>query len=280
MVQKIILSERDNMTKIASPFKPEAHSQLYWAFNDSFTMIRRNMTHIVNNTDQLLSVVIQPIMFMLLFRYVFGGAINTGGTSYVNFLVAGILVQSAAFGATTTSLGVSTDLTKGIMDRFRSLPMISAAMLIGHTTADLVRNFISSAIMVAVAFAVGFHPQATVVDWLAVVGLLMLFTYSLSWMSAILGLLAKSVEAVQWFGFIFIFPLTFASSAFVPTTGMPKYLRIFAENQPVTHVIEAIRGLLVGTSIGNHGWLAIIWCLGILFISIPMASSIFRKLGR
>ncbi len=261
-------------------FKPEQHSKLYWAFADSFTMIRRNMTHIVNNMDQLLSVAIQPIMFMLLFRYVFGGAINTGGTTYVNFLVAGILVQSAAFGATTTSLGVATDLTKGIMDRFRSLPMLSAAMLIGHTTADLVRNFISSTIMVAVAFAVGFHPQASFLDWLAVIGILMLFTYALSWMSAILGLLAKSVEAVQWFGFIFVFPLTFASSAFVPTNGMPKYLRLFAENQPVTHVIETIRGLLVGTPIGNHGWLALVWCGGILLTSVLIASTIFRRLGR
>ncbi len=261
-------------------FKPEQHSKLYWAFSDSLTMIRRNMTHIINNMDQLLSVAIQPIMFMLLFRYVFGGAINTGGTTYVNFLVAGILVQSAAFGATTTSLGVATDLTKGIMDRFRSLPMLSAAMLIGHTTADLVRNLISSTIMVAVAFAVGFQPHASFVSWLVVVGILMLFTYALSWMSAILGLLAKSVEAVQWFGFIFVFPLTFASSAFVPTSGMPKYLRIFAENQPVTHVIETIRGLLVGTPIGNHGWLALAWCLGILLVSIVIASNIFRKLGR
>lgn len=263
-----------------TPFKPQIHSKLYWALADSLTMIRRNLTHIVNNMDQLLSVVLQPIMFMLLFRYVFGGAINTGGTSYVNFLVAGILVQSAAFGATTTSLGVATDLTKGIMDRFRSLPMLSAAMLVGHTTADLVRNLISSAIMVAVAFAVGFHPQASLTDWLAVVGILLLFTYALSWLSAILGLLAKSVEAVQWFGFIFVFPLTFASSAFVPTGGMPKYLRIFAENQPVTHVIETIRGLLVGTPIGNHGWLALAWCSGILLVSVIVASSIFRKLGR
>ncbi|CAN5196019.1 multidrug efflux ABC transporter permease LieB [soil metagenome] len=268
------------MTTTTISFKPEKRSKFYWAFSDSLTMIRRNLTHIINNMDQLLSVAIQPIMFMLLFRYVFGGAINTGGTSYVNFLVAGILVQSAAFGATTTSLGVATDLTKGIMDRFRSLPMLNTAMLIGHTTADLVRNLVSSAIMIAVAFAVGFKPTATFTEWLAVVGILMLFTYALSWMSAILGLMAKSIEAVQWFGFIFVFPLTFASSAFVPTDGMPKYLRMFAENQPVTHVIESIRSWLVGTPIGNHGWLALFWCLGILLVSIAISSNLFRKLGR
>jgi ABC-2 type transport system permease protein len=261
-------------------FKPERRSKFYWAISDSITMIRRNLTHIVNNMDQLISVAVQPIMFMLLFRYVFGGAINTGGTTYVNFLVAGILVQSAAFGATTTSLGVATDLTKGIMDRFRSLPMLNSAMLIGHTTADLVRNLVSSAIMIAVAFLVGFDPTASFLEWIAVIGILMLFTYALSWMSAILGLLAKSIEAVQWFGFIFVFPLTFASSAFVPTDGMPKYLRLFAENQPVTHVIESIRSWLVGTPIDNHGWLALVWCVGILVVSITIASVLFRRLGR
>ena len=262
------------------PFKPERHSKFYWAFSDSFTMIRRNLTHIVNNIDQLMSVAIQPIMFMLLFRYVFGGAINTGGTSYVNFLVAGILVQSAAFGATTTSLGVATDLTKGIMDRFRSLPMLTAAMLIGHTTADLVRNLISSIIMVGVAFAVGFRPEASFIDWVGVVAILMLFTYALSWMSAILGLAAKSIEAVQWFGFIFVFPLTFASSAFVPTDGMPKYLKMFADHQPVTQVINAIRALLVGTPIGNYGWYALAWCVGSLVVSITVATMMFRRLGK
>jgi len=263
-----------------TPFTPAQHSKIYWALSDSFTMIRRNLTHIFNNTDQLLSVAIQPIMFMLLFRYVFGGAINTGGVSYVNFLVAGILVQSAAFGATTTSLGVATDLTKGIMDRFRSLPMLNAAMLIGHTTADLVRNLISSVIMVAVALLVGFRPTASPLEWLAAIGILLLFTYALSWLSAILGLLVKSIEAVQWFGFIFVFPLTFASSAFAPTEGMPKYLRLFAENQPVTQVIEAIRAWLVGTPIGNHGWLALAWCLGILLVSVITASWLFRNLDR
>lgn len=258
-------------------FKPQRRSAFYWAFADSFTMIKRNMTHIINNMDQLLSIVLQPIMFMLLFRYVFGGAINTGGTSYVNFLVAGILVQSAAFGATTTSLGVATDLTRGIVDRFKSLPMLTAAMLIGHTTADLVRNAVSSAIMVGVALLVGFEPTASFTDWMAVAGILLLFTYALSWLSAILGLLARSIEAVQWFGFIIIFPLTFASSAFVPTEGMPKYLRMFAENQPVTHVIEAIRSLLVGTPMDNHATMAVIWCLAILVTAVPLASFLFRK---
>lgn len=256
---------------------PLQRSSLYWAFSDSFVMIRRNITHIRNNFDQLMSLVLQPIMFMLLFRYVFGGAINTGGTSYVNFLVAGILVQSAAFGATTTSIGVATDLQRGIMDRFRSLPMLSAAVFIGHTVADLVRNMVSSFVMIMVGLLVGFRPTASFTQWLAAIGILLLFTLAFSWLSAILGILAKSVEAVQWFGFIFVFPLTFASSAFVPTTGMPGPLRAFAENQPVTHVIEALRALLVGTPIGNHGLLAVIWCSAIILICVPVTAYLFRK---
>lgn len=267
----------DNSQNIQTTVMPMQRSNFYWALNNSWVLIRRNLTHIRNNMDQLLSLILQPIMFMLLFRYVFGGAINTGGTSYVNFLVAGILVQSAAFGATTTALGVATDLQRGIIDRFRSLPMLSSAVLIGHTVADLVRNTVSSFIMIVVGLLVGFRPTATVGEWLLAIGILLLFTLAISWLSAILGLLAKSIEAVQWFSFVAIFPLTFASSAFVPTEGMPKALRIFAENQPVTQVIEAIRALLVGTPIGNHGWLALAWCSAAIVVSVPLAAKLFRQ---
>lgn len=253
------------------------HSSFYWALRDSTTLIRRNITHMVNIPDQLLAIILQPIMFMLLFRYVFGGAIDTGGTTYVNFLTAGILVQSAAFGATTTALGVATDLQRGIMDRFRSLPMFSSAVLIGHVVADLIRNFLSSLVMIGVGLLVGFRPTASFSEWLLAIGILLMFTLAISWLSAILGLLAKSVETVQWFSFVAIFPLTFASSAFVPTAGMPSALRAFAENQPVTHVIEAIRALLVGTPIGDHGWIAAIWCGAIIIISIPLTAYLFRR---
>lgn len=257
--------------------KPMQRSGVYWAVADSLILIKRSVLHIIKNMDQLLGAVFQPIMFMLLFRYVFGGAIDTGGTSYVNFLVAGIIVQNAAFGSTFTSIGVATDLKRGIIDRFRSLPMRSYAVLVGHTVADLARNTLSSVVMVLVGLAVGFRPAASVSDWFAVLGILLLFSFALSWLSAILGLIAKSVEAVQWIAFILIFPLTFASSAFVPTEGMPSVLRAFAENQPVTQVIEAIRALLVGTPIGNYGWLAVIYSLALLVISIPIAGILFRR---
>lgn len=257
--------------------QPEQRSKLYWAISDSLVMIKRSMLHIIKNIDQLLSVAFMPIMFLLLFRYVFGGAINTGGTSYVNFLIAGILVQTAAFGSTTTALEVATDLQRGIIDRFRSLPMLSSVVLVGHTTADLVRNTVSSTIMILVGLLVGFRPQANFKEWLLALGILLLFTLAMSWLSTIMGFMAKTIEAVNWIGFVLVFPLTFASSAFVPTAGMPKVLRVFAENQPVTHVIEAIRALLVGTPIGNHGWLALVWCVGILVVSVPIAAILFRR---
>lgn len=245
--------------------------------SDSWVMVARSVKHIIVNVDQLMSLTIMPIMFMLLFRYVFGGAINTGQTSYVNFLVAGILIQMAAFGATTTAINLALDLKRGIVDRFRSLPMFTPALFVGHVVADLARNLISSVIMLLVAFFIGFRPTANVLEWLQVFGLLLIFTFAVSWVSAILGLIAKSVEAVQWFTFILIFPLTFASSAFVPTESMPKLLKAFAQNQPVTHVIEAIRAWLVGTPIGNHGWIALAWCSTIIAISIPTTVLIFRR---
>lgn len=254
----------------------KTRSKLYWALSDSWVLVQRSLKHIFKNMDQLLSLALQPIMFMLLFRYVFGGAIDPGNTTYVNFLVAGILVQMAAFGSLTTSLSVATDLKRGIVDRFRSLPMVSSAVLTGHVTADLVRNVISSIVLIIVALFIGFRPTASLSDWLMILGIVLLFTFAVSWIAAIMGLIAKSVEAVQWLGFMFVFPLTFASAAFAPTDTMPKYLRMFAENQPVTHVIEALRAYMVGTPIGNHGWLAVVWCVGIIVVCIPIAAYLFR----
>jgi ABC-2 type transport system permease protein len=146
----------------------------------------------------------------------------------------------------------------------------------GHVVADLVRNVLSSIILIITAFFVGFRPSASVTDWLTILGIVLLFTFAISWLSAIMGLLAKSVEAVQWMGFLLIFPLTFASAAFVPTDTMPKGLRLFAENQPVTHVIEAIRALMIGTSPGDHIWISAIWLGGITLVCIPIASYLFR----
>lgn len=256
---------------------PRKHSKLYWLFSDSGVLVGRSLKHIFKNPDQLLGLTIQPIMFMLLFRYVFGGAIDTGSVSYVNFLMAGILVQMLAFGSLTTSLSVATDLQRGIIDRLKSLPIASWAVMMGHVVADLVRNILSSTIMIGVGFLVGFRPNASLSEWMLIVAIVLVFTFALSWLSAILGLIAKSIEAVQWMGFLLVFPLTFASAAFAPTESMAKYLKIFAENQPVTHVIEAVRALMNGMPVGNHAWLALVWCLVIMGFSIPTALYLFRK---
>jgi len=265
-----------SMETIIKRKESQNHGKIYYAFLDTWVLVLRSIKHITKNPDQLLGSTIQPIMFMLLFSYVFGGAINTG-VSYVNFLVAGILVQTLAFGALTTSLSVATDIKRGIIDRFRSLPIFSSAVITGHVVADLVRNLISSVVLIITAWFIGFRPEADVRDWFLIIALALLFTFSVSWIAAIMGLLAKSVESVQWMGFFFVFPLTFASAAFVPTDSMPWLLRIFAENQPVTHVIEAIRALMVGTPIGNHGWITLAWCLVSLGISIPLTTYLFRK---
>jgi ABC-2 type transport system permease protein len=264
---------------LISHVQPEKRSALFWILNDAWEMTRRSVRHITRSMDQLLSLVLFPIMFMLLNRYVLGGAINTGDVTYANYLFAGILVQTLAFGANYTTINLAVDMKEGIVDRFRSMPMNSSALLVGHITADLVRNIISALIIIAIGFAVGFRPNADAGEWALVAGLSLVFTLAISWLSAILGLFVKSLEAAQWIGFVFIFPLTFISSAFVPTKTMPAALRAFAENQPLTHVINALRSWLVGTPMDNSGWLALIWCVGIIAVSMPLAAYMFRHRG-
>lgn len=250
------------------------------AFIDSLIMIKRSSLHIIRNTDQLLGTFFQPIMFLLLFASVFGGAISAAlpqGVSYLNFLMAGIIVQTAAFGSTTTAIAISNDLQKGIVDRFRSLPMSNLAVLNGHVVSDLFRNSISTVVMIVAGFAIGFRPSASFTDWLLIGAIILLFTLTFSWLSAIMGVLAKSVEGVQWLSFVIVFPLTFASTAFTPTEGMNPVLKAFVENQPITHIIESIRALILGTPVGNHGWWAIAWCLIILAVAIPITLWLFRR---
>ena len=191
--------------------------------------------------------------------------------------MAGIIIQTVAFGSTTTAVSVCNDLQKGIVDRFKSLPMSSVAVLNGHVVSDLLRSALSTLVMLTAGLAIGFRSHASFTDWLLIAGLILLFTLAFSWLSAIIGMFAKSVEAVQWLTFVMVFPLTFASSAFVPTAGMTPVLRAFAVNQPITQVIEAVRALMLGTPVGNHGWIAAAWCIGSLLISIPTAAWLFRR---
>lgn len=250
------------------------------ALQDSLIMIRRSSTHIIRNVDQLLGTFFQPIMFLALFVSVFGGAVSGAlppGVSYLNFLMAGIIVQTVAFGSTTTAIAVCNDLQKGIVDRFRSLPMSNLAVLNGHVVSDLFRNTISTLVMILTGLVLGFRPEANTSEWLLIIGILLLFTLAFSWLSAIVGLVAKSIEAVQWLTFVFVFPLTFASSAFVPTQGMTPVLRAFAENQPITQVIGAVRSLMLGMPLGSYGWKSVAWSVGILLVSLPIASWLFRR---
>lgn len=256
--------------------KPKAIQNI----QDSLIMIKRSSMHIIRNTDQLLGTFFQPIMFLVLFSAVFGGAVSAAlpeGVSYLNYLMAGIIVQTVAFGSTTTAIAVCNDLQKGIVDRFRSLPMSNLAVLNGHVVSDLFRNGISTVVMILAGLVIGFRANASITDWLLIAGILLLFTFAFSWLMAIIGVVAKSVEGVQWLTFIIIFPLTFASTAFVPAEGMTPILKAFAENQPITQVVEAVRALMLGTPIGNYGWTATLWSLGILAVSIPVAAWLFRN---
>jgi ABC-2 type transport system permease protein len=264
---------------VTTALKPEQKSELFWLVSNTWLMAGRSIRHIIRSFDQVMSLLLFPIMFMLLNRYVLGGAIDTGNITYANYLFAGIFVQVLAFGANYTTINLAVDLKEGIVDRFRSLPMASSALLIGHILSDLVRNVISGIIIVLVGLAVGFRPNASIKEWLYVFGLAMLFSLAISWASAILGLFVKSLEAAQWIGFVFIFPLTFISSAFVPTDTMPPALQAFAENQPMTHVINAIRSWLVGTPMGDSAWLSIVWSVGIIAVCVPLAIRLFRRRG-
>lgn len=252
-------------------------SRALWTMSDTWILAKRSTLHIIRSLDQVMSLILFPIMFMLLNRYVLGGAIDTGDVSYANYLFAGILVQTLAFGANYTTINLAVDMKEGIVDRFRSLPMSNSALVTGHIASDLVRNIISGAIIIAVGFAVGFRPNASFGEWLLVIGMAILFTLAISWLSAILGLLVKSLEAAQWVGFVLIFPLTFISSAFVPTDTMPPVLQAFAENQPITHVINAMRSWLVGTPMGDSAWLALIWNVAIIIVSVPITTWLFRR---
>src|SRR5947209_187168 len=257
--------------RTAETLKPLSRPRLYWTIADALVLAKRHLLQIPRIPEELIFATIQPIMFVLLFRYVFGGAINVPGTSYVNFLMAGIFAQTVIFGSTSTGVGLANDLQRGLIDRFRSLPMAKSAVLTGRTIADLVRNTFVVLIMWVVGLLVGFRPDGNILALAAAVGLLLLTSFAFSWISATIGLLVSSVEAAQSAGFIWLFPLTFASSAFVPTRSMPDWLRTFAEHQPVSLIVNAVRGLLINTPDTSTILQALAWCVGILIVFIPVA---------
>ncbi|HWK26022.1 MAG TPA: ABC transporter permease [Solirubrobacter sp.] len=248
--------------------------------SDTIVLARRNLKRIPRQPDLLTAYTIQPVMFVLLFVYVFGGAIQTPGFDYVDFLMPGIIVQSISFGGFVTALGLSEDVKKGLIDRFRSLPMSRAAVLTGRTLSDVLLNCLSLTVLLAVGFACGFNFQDTTVpEVLLGIVLLLLFGYAFSWVFALLGLFSSSPETANSIGFVAIFPLTFASSAFVPASSMPDGLRQFAEANPFTTVVDAVRSLWLGTPANTDVWMAFVWCFVLLGIFAPLAARRYRQVA-
>ncbi|MEP6953877.1 MAG: ABC transporter permease [Solirubrobacteraceae bacterium] len=244
---------------------------------DTLVIAERNLVRLPRAPDLLLAFTVQPVMFVLLFVYVFGGAISTPGYTYVDFLIPGIIVQNIAFGGFVTALGLNEDLHKGLIDRFRSLPMARPAVLAGRTLADVVTNFLSVMMLLVTALIIGFTFHASALDIVGGIGLLLLFGYAFLWVLALVGLSVSSPEAANSFGFIAVFPLTFISSAFVPVASMPAGLQWFAEINPFTYVVDALRALWVGAPAGNSIWGAVVWSLAILAVFAPLAVSRYRR---
>jgi ABC-2 type transport system permease protein/oleandomycin transport system permease protein len=245
---------------------------------DSRVMAARQLRKVMRRPTYVVFVLVQPVLFVLMFRYVFGGAINTGSVDYVDFLMPGIMVQAAIFGALVTGLGLTEDLAAGVVDRFRSLPMARSAVLIGRTAADLVVNAGTLGVMLLVGVAVGFRPDQPFYEVVAAFALVLAFAYVFSWISAWIGLTVRNPETAQSAGFLWVLPLTFVSSAFVPTESMPGAIQAFADLNPVTLAVDAARALTVGygdatqPALGTLAWLA-----GLLLVFVPLAVRALRR---
>ena len=245
-------------------------------FSDMGVMLSRSMRHVFRSMDTIISVTFMPIAFMLLFVYVFGGAIQTGTDNYVNYLLPGILLIAIASGISYTAYRLFQDMQGGIFERFHSMPIVRSSALWGHVLTSLVSNAISVIVIILVALIMGFRSSAGVLSWLTVVGILALFTMALTWVAVIAGLSAKSTDGAIAFSYPVIF-LPFISSAFVPTESMPTVVRAFAEKQPVTSIVNAIRALLTCQPVGNEIWVALKWCLGIMLVAYILAMRVYTK---
>jgi len=246
---------------------------------DTLIIAERNLIRLPRAPELLLAFTVQPIMFVLLFRYVFGGAIKTP-IPYVEFLIPGMIVQNIAFGGFVTAIGLNEDVHKGLIDRFRSLPMARPAVLAGRTLSDIVTNTLSMGVLVGTGVIIGFSFQSDVAHVLAGVALLLLFGYAFSWFFAWIGLLVSSPESANSVGFIAVFPLTFISSAFVPVASMPTVLQDFAKVNPFTITVDAMRSLWLGLPAGNNVWEAVLWSLAIVAVFAPLAVARYRRQGR
>jgi ABC transporter DrrB family efflux protein len=266
------------MTALAAGAPERGRLTLAETFSDSKVMAARQLRKILRRPMYVVYLFVQPVIFVLLFRYVFGGAINTGRVSYVNYLMPGIIAMTAIFGSLTTGLGLTEDMAAGVVDRFRSLPIARSAVLIGRTAADLSTNLVSLIVMLLIGFAVGFRPTQPVYEVVLAVALVLGFAYVFSWISAFVGISVRNPETAQSVGFIWVFPLVFASSAFVPTAHMPGAVRAFADVNPVTLVVNAARALTIG-----HGHAltpaleTLAWLAALLLIFVPLSVRAFRR---
>ncbi|MDS2172998.1 ABC transporter permease [Nesterenkonia sp. CL21] len=246
------------------------------ALEETRTLLGRSLRHITRSPDTIITTAIMPIAFLLLFVYVFGGAIDAGTDNYVNYLLPGILLITIASGIAYTAYRLFLDLQGGIVERFSSLPISRSAVLWAHVLTSAVSTAVSLIIVVAVALIMGFRSSASPLDWLAAAGILMLITLALTWLAVIAGLSASTVDGASAFSYPLIF-LPFLSSAFVPTDSMPTPVRIFAEHQPVTSIVDTLRNLLGGQPVGSEVWIALAWCVGLLLLGYVVAVSIYRR---
>ena len=253
-------------------------AQLISELRDGLIITKRNIMRYIRLPQLIVISSIQPIMFLTLFNFVFGGALGAAaGVDYINFLLPGIMVQTILFGALQTGIGLSRDLNAGIIDRFRSLPMSRSAVLTGRTTADLIRNTSTAMILLITGFAYGFRFQNGTLDAFIMVLMIVAFGYAFSWVAAFIGLAVKDEETSQLAGFLFIFPLTFASATFVPTDTMPGWLQTFANNQPVTFAVTSARHFALGTPSNGAEWKLLAWIVGILVVFVPLSIYTYKR---
>jgi ABC transporter DrrB family efflux protein len=249
----------------------------FGAVRDTMAIAQRNLIAYIRVPQLLVFSTIQPVIFVLMFRYVFGGAIDTGDIPYVDYLMPGIFVQTVVFGAIAAAIGLATDVKSGLMERFHALPMARSAVLTGRTIADLSRNVLVVILMMMVGFLVGWRIHTNVLALIGAAMLVLLFGYAMSWIFATLGLAVRDPESAQAAAFPVLAPLVFASSAFVRVDTMPGWLQVFAENQPVSATASAVRALTIGGPTADYVWQAVAWCMGILLVFAPIAVRLYRR---
>lgn len=249
-----------------------------WATVDSAVMVGRGLRHAARSLDALITAVLLPVLILVMFVVVFGGAVATSGP-YIDYVVPGIILLCAGYGSALTAVDVNLDKTRGVIDRFRSLPILGSAVLWGHVLASVARNVVSTVLVLGVGLLLGFRPVAGAAQWLATLGVLLLYMVAISWLAAAFGLLTKSAEAAGSFSFAVLF-LPYISSAFVPVETMPAWIQGFASHQPTTPIIETLRGLMTGTPVGDHAGAALAWCLALALVGVLAAGALWRRATR